>query len=102
RVGAYALNTLQNMMERRPSIGHVRGIGLMIGVEFVKDRLSKIPDEKLTERVVELAFDRGLILLSCGKSVIRIAPPLCITPKEIDEGLEIFEEAVRLAEEERG
>lgn len=100
QVGAYALEKLRDMMNRRPSIGDVRGIGLMIGVEFVKDRTTKIPADKLTERVVEAAFQRGLILLSCGKSVIRIAPPLCISKDEIDEGLAIFEEAVRVAEEE--
>ena len=87
-------------MVRHPSIGDVRGIGLMIGVEFVKDRKTKIPAEALCNRVVELAFERGLILLSCGKSVIRIAPPLSISKAEIDEGLQIFEEAVTLAEKE--
>jgi 4-aminobutyrate aminotransferase len=78
----------------------VRGIGLMIGVEFVKDRKTKAPDETLCNRVVELAFERGLILLSCGKSVIRIAPPLSISQTEVDEGLKTFEEAITLAEKE--
>ena len=87
-------------MERHLSIGCVRGIGLMIGVEFVKDRQTKEPAETLCNRVVELAFERGLILLSCGKSVIRFAPPLSISKTEIDEGLNIFEEALSLAENE--
>jgi len=99
-VGQYALESLREIMNRHVSIGDVRGIGLMIGVEFVKDRASKVPAHEFTERVVELAFERGLILLSCGKSVIRIAPPLCITKAEIDEGLKIFEEAIALAEKE--
>jgi len=72
----------------------------MIGVEFVKDRKTKVPEESLCNRVVELAFERGLILLSCGMSVIRIAPPLSISRTEIDEGLKIFEEALTLAEKE--
>jgi 4-aminobutyrate aminotransferase len=100
KVGQYALESLREIMNRHVSIGDVRGIGLMIGVEFVKDRASKVPAHEFTERVVELAFERGLILLSCGKSVIRIAPPLCITKAEIDEGLKIFEEAIALAEKE--
>ncbi len=75
-------------MARHPSVGDVRGIGLMIGVEFVKDRKTKVPAETLCNRLVELAFERGLILLSCGKSVIRIAPPLSVTRLEVDEGLE--------------
>lgn len=99
-VGQYALDALHEIMARHPSIGDVRGVGLMIGVEFVRDRATKVPAEALTNRVVDLAFERGLILLSCGKSIIRIAPPLCITKSEIDDGLKIFEEAITLAEKE--
>lgn len=99
-VGQYTLDALTEIQSRHPSIGDVRGIGLMIGVEFVKDRTSKEPAGELTERVVDLAFERGLLMLSCGKSVIRIAPPLSISKSEVDEGLAIFEEAVTLAEKE--
>jgi 4-aminobutyrate aminotransferase len=99
-VGQYTLDALTELQSRHPSIGDVRGIGLMIGVEFVKDRTSKEPAGDLTERVVELAFERGLLMLSCGKSVIRIAPPLSISRSEVNEGLAIFEEAVTLAEKE--
>jgi 4-aminobutyrate aminotransferase len=99
-VGTYTQDALHEIMVRHPSIGDVRGIGLMIGVEFVKDRKTKVPAKTLCNRLVELAFERGLILLSCGKSVIRIAPPLSISKPEIDEGLKIFEEALTLAEKE--
>jgi 4-aminobutyrate aminotransferase len=99
-VGEYTLDALHEIMARHPSIGDVRGIGLMIGVEFVKDRKSKVPAEELCGKVVDLAFERGLILLSCGKSVMRIAPPLSTSRSEMDEGLAIFEEAVTLAEKE--
>ncbi|HEX7621396.1 MAG TPA: acetyl ornithine aminotransferase family protein [Anaerolineales bacterium] len=99
-VGEYTLDALHEVMARHPSIGDVRGIGLMIGVEFVKDRKSKVPADELCARIVDLAFERGLILLSCGKSVMRIAPPLSITQGEVDEGLAIFEEALTLAEKE--
>ncbi len=99
-VGEYTLDCLAEIQGRHPSIGDVRGIGLMIGVEFVKDRSSKEPASELTERVVNLAFERGLLMLSCGQSVIRIAPPLSISRGEVDEGLAIFEEAVTLAEKE--
>jgi 4-aminobutyrate aminotransferase len=99
-VGQYTLDALHEIMARHASIGDVRGIGLMIGVEFVKDRKSKVPAEELCSKIVDLAFERGLILLSCGKSVMRIAPPLSITQTEVDEGLTIFEEAISLAEKE--
>jgi len=72
---------------------------LMIGVDFVKDRQTREPNEALRDRVVDLAFERGLLLLGCGKSVVRISPPLCISGEEMAQGLEIFEEAIRIAEE---
>jgi 4-aminobutyrate aminotransferase len=99
-VGAYALEALEEIQARHPSIGDVRGKGLMIGVEFVKDRETKDPDKELTDRVVDLAFERGLLTLSCGRSVIRIAPPLSISKSEMDEVLKLFEEALTLAEKE--
>jgi 4-aminobutyrate aminotransferase len=97
-VGEYTLDALSEIMVRHPSIGDVRGMGLMIGVEFVKDRESKDPAVKLRDEVVDLAFERGLLTLGCGQSVIRISPPLSTTKGEIDEGLMIFEEAITLAE----
>ena len=100
QVGAYALDALEELKMRHPSIGDVRGLGLMIGVEFVSDRESKRPAEELHERIVDKAFQRGLLLLPCGKSTIRIAPPLSTTRTEIDEGLHIFDQAVTEAEME--
>jgi len=97
-VGEYTLDALAEIMARHPSIGDVRGIGLMIGVEFVQDRESKDPAINLRDEVVDLAFERGLLTLGCGQSVIRISPPLSTSKTEIDEGLMIFEEAITLAE----
>jgi 4-aminobutyrate aminotransferase len=99
-VGAYAMDALEEIKARHPSIGDVRGKGLMIGVEFVKDRETKEPASDLTERIVNLGFERGLLMLSCGKSVVRIAPPLSMSKSEMDEGLKIFEEALTAAEKE--
>ena len=99
-VGQYINDALHEIKARHQSIGDVRGIGLMIGIEFVKDRKTKIAADELTNRVADLAFERGLILLSCGKSVMRIAPPLSLSQAEADEGLAILEEAISLAEKE--
>lgn len=101
-VGQYTLDALTEIQARHPSIGDVRGLGLMIGVEFVLNRETREPAEKIQSRVVNLAFERGLLLLGCSKSVIRIAPPLSISQSEVNEGLKIFEEAVTLAEKEFG
>ena len=95
--GQYTIDRLKELQQKYPSIGDVRGIGFMIGVEFVSDRESKEADADFRDRVVNLAFERDLLLLGCAKSVIRIAPPLSMTRAEVDEGLEIFEEAIRLA-----
>jgi 4-aminobutyrate aminotransferase len=78
----------------------VRGIGLMIGVEFVSDPVSKKPAITLRNRIEYLAFERGLLTLGCGRSVIRISPPLCLTESEAEEGLQIFDEAITIAESE--
>jgi len=100
-VGQYALEALSELQTRHPSIGQVRGIGLMIGIEFVKDRETHQPADKLRDHVVDLAFERGLLTLGCGKSVIRVSPPLCITRAEIDEGLQILDEAIGIAEKKK-
>ncbi len=97
-MGTYALDALSEIMARHTSLGQVRGIGLMIGVEFVKDRITKEPEHDLRERIVDLAFERGLLSLGCGKSTIRIAPSLSVTKSEMDEGLAILEEAITLGE----
>jgi 4-aminobutyrate aminotransferase len=101
-VGSYALTKLADMASRHPSMGCVRGIGLMIGVEFIEDSQTRRPAHDLRDVIVDLAFERGLLTLGCGRSVIRISPPLCITKSEMDEGLAIFEEAVTLAENSTG
>lgn len=99
-VGEFTLNKLREMQESHPSIGDVRGIGLMIGVEFVSDLMSREPAAKLRDRVVDLAFEEGLLTLGCGRSVIRVSPPLCTTQAEMEEALEIFDRAITRAEEE--
>ncbi len=99
-MGRYTLDILEEIMGRHPSIGDVRGKGLMIGVEFVKDRQTKEYAEQLRDLIVEAAFQRGLLLLGCGKSAIRIAPPLSVSRAEVDEAMEIFDQAITVAEQE--
>lgn len=98
-VGENILERLHTMQANHPSMGCVRGIGLMIGVEFVNDKVTKEPAVGLRDKIEHLAFERGLLTLGCGKSTIRISPPLSLSKAEAEEGLEIFEEAVSLAEE---
>jgi len=99
-VGDYTVDILEELMSRHPTIGEVRGKGLMIGVEFVKDRQTKEYAEHLRDQIVEAAFQRGLLLLGCGKSAIRIAPPLSVSRAEVDEAMLVFDEAISIAEQE--
>lgn len=96
--GSYTLEKLREMQTAHPSIGEVRGIGFMIGIEFVKDRQSKKSDSEIRDRVVDLAYEFGLLTLGCGKSVIRVSPPLCTTKEQVDEALEILDYVISLAE----
>jgi len=97
-VGAYCKEALEELQAKHASIGDVRGKGFMLGVEFVQDRESKHPAESLRDDVVYKAFERGLLLLGCGKSVIRVTPPLSTTKSEVDEAMLILDEAISLAE----
>ena len=98
--GAYLLERLAAMAARHRSMGDVRGKGLMVGVEFVHDKATQAADARLRNRIVEVAFEHGLLLMGCGANTMRMIPPLVITRAELDEGLEIFEHAVTLGENE--
>ena len=76
-------------------MGDVRGKGLMVGVEFVKDRETKKPAMDWRPRIIRKAFEKGLLILGCGENSIRFCPALTVSAEEIDLGLSIFEEAVR-------
>jgi 4-aminobutyrate aminotransferase len=85
---------MRKLQERYPVIGDVRGRGLMIGVEFVKDPTTREPYPELVDRLTERAFKRGLLLLGAGKSVIRLAPPLVLDEYDVDTGLAILEQCL--------
>jgi len=93
-VGAYLKSGLQELMAKYDCIGDVRGMGLMIGVEFITDRASKQRNPELRDRVEMAAFNRGLILLGCGENSIRWSPPLILERDHVDVALEIFDEAI--------
>ncbi|HSB91319.1 MAG TPA: acetyl ornithine aminotransferase family protein [Anaerolineales bacterium] len=99
-VGTYTLDALAEIQCRHATIGHVRGKGLMIGIEFVKNRETKEAAHGLRERILDRAFTHGLLLLGCGESTVRLAPPLNIERQQVDEALEILEAAVTEAESE--
>jgi 4-aminobutyrate aminotransferase len=91
KMGALLLAGVRKLAAKHDCIGDVRGAGLFIGVEFVKDRKTKEPATELVGKLEQLAFTKGLLLLGCGKSVIRIAPPLVLNEYDVDKGLEILD-----------
>ena len=89
------LDRLRTWTEKHPNVGDVRGRGLMIGVELVKDRESREPVPELRDKVVDLAFERGLLILGCGETSIRLCPPLVVKQGEADVALDILEECLQ-------
>jgi 4-aminobutyrate aminotransferase len=100
RVGASMLERLRGWKKTHAVVGDVRGRGLMIGIELVKDQATREPAAELRNRVETLAFERGLMVLGCGESSIRLSPPLVVKPEEASVALDILEEALTLAENE--
>jgi 4-aminobutyrate aminotransferase len=96
--GEYLLKNLRDLQEQFRLIGDVRGKGLMIGIEMVRDRKTK--EKAIEERnaVIQGCFEKGLLILGCGENVIRFSPPLIITRKEADVGLSILEEVLKKVE----
>jgi len=95
RMGERLIAGLRKLQQKHDCIGDVRGVGLMIGVEFVKDRKTKEPATELTHELELNAFRKGLLLLSCGKSVIRVAPPLVLNAYDVDTGLSILDQCLK-------
>jgi 4-aminobutyrate aminotransferase len=87
---------LRALMAKDDRIGDVRGSGLMIGVEFVKDRATRDPDTDTCEALIQASADQGLLVLNCGThhNVIRFLPPIDVTAEEISTGLDLFAAAL--------
>ena len=103
KVGKHAILYLKDMQKKYPVMGDVRGLGFMIGIEFVKHVPSgtktgkdKSPDREFLKKVLNKCYKKGLILIECGidKNIIRFIPPLITTMEEMKKALEIFEQAV--------
>jgi len=88
---------LMPLKEKYEKVGDVRGIGLAWGVEIVVDKKTKKPDPQTRNKIIKTALENGLVLLPCGKSSIRLIPPLVISEEEAKTGLEIFAKAVKEA-----
>jgi 4-aminobutyrate aminotransferase len=94
KVGDYFMRRLKVFADKFPVVGEVRGKGLMIGVELVKDRATKEPAKKLCDALITRAYHNGLILLSCGQSTVRFMPPLVIDEGDVDEAIALLEQSL--------
>ena len=94
KMGDYLKARLQSLMDKHSSIGEVRGLGLMLAVDLVKDRATREPDRDLRQKVLYRAFEKGVAFLGCGASSVRIAPPLIITEKEADIAVDVLDQAL--------
>ena len=93
--GKYILKFLGELKEKYEVVGDARGLGLMLAIELVKDKKSKTPAIQERNKAIQIAFEKGLLLLPAGESAIRLSPPLNIEWEDIDTGLEILEKAIK-------
>ncbi len=100
KIGSMMMERLQGWKQTHALVGDVRGRGLMIGIELVKDKATREPVTALRNRVETLAFERGLMILGCGETSLRLCPPLVVNEHEAMVALDILEEALSEVEKE--
>jgi 4-aminobutyrate aminotransferase len=94
KMGERLIAGARRLADKHVAIGDVRGRGLMVGVEFVKDRATREPAPDVPHKLVDMAFQKGLLLLGCGKSSLRLAPPLVVDEYDVDTALRIIDECL--------
>ena len=95
RMGEHLKDRMRNWPERFPSVGEVRGLGLMLGIELVKDQETREPAPELRDRIVTGAFERGVLVLGAGDSTVRLCPPLTISRDQCDFAVEVVEQCLK-------
>ncbi|MBI3209837.1 MAG: acetyl ornithine aminotransferase family protein [Candidatus Solibacter usitatus] len=95
--GGFMMRRLREWPRLFPCVGDVRGLGLMIGIEFVQDQATRRRWPELRDRIVQLAFERGVLILGAGQNSIRLSPPLTISRDQADFGMGVLEECIRAA-----
>jgi 4-aminobutyrate aminotransferase len=96
-MGAHIRGRIDDWPARVPAVGQVRGLGLMIGIEMVRDQRTREKAPQIRDRVVDLAFERGLLVLGAGENSLRLCPPLVVTREQCDFAVETLEECLKLA-----
>jgi 4-aminobutyrate aminotransferase len=94
RVGGRLIEKLRALMDKHALLGDVRGMGLMIGLEIVANQDTREPAPKERERIVCRLYEKGLLTLPCGKSTIRLSPPLICSDSDADKAVSILDEVL--------
>jgi 4-aminobutyrate aminotransferase len=94
RVGRYIMQRISTWPQKLPLVGDVRGRGLMIGVEIVTDKNTRTPGGPERDRIVELAFEHGILFLGAGPNTLRICPPLVVSEEQAEIALNVLEECI--------
>jgi 4-aminobutyrate aminotransferase len=97
KMGAHIRSRIDDWPNRFPHVGQVRGLGLMIGIELVRDQKSREKAPELRDKIVDLAFERGLLILGAGENTLRLCPPLVVTKDQCDFAVNTLEECLKLA-----
>jgi 4-aminobutyrate aminotransferase len=97
RMGRHLRDRMRDWPARFPAVGQVRGMGLMIGVEMVRDQATRERAPEMRDRVIDLAFERGLLVLGAGENSLRLCPPLVVTRDQCDFAIETLEECLTAA-----
>jgi len=97
RMGAYIMDRLRDWPARFPVVGDVRGLGLMIGVELVRDQQTRERAKDIRDRVLQMAFERGVLVLGAGENSLRLSPPLTITRDQAGFAVDVLEECLKTA-----
>jgi 4-aminobutyrate aminotransferase len=95
RVGDYLFARMSDWREKFPIVGDVRGRGLMIGVEIVRDQKTKEKAPELRNLILRKAFEKGLLVLGAGENTVRLAPPLVIDEDQADFAVRTLEECLK-------
>jgi 4-aminobutyrate aminotransferase len=93
-MGAYMMERMRTWPQRFSCVGDVRGLGLMIGIELVRDQETKERAPELRDRLEFMAFERGLLTLGCGPNTLRLCPPLVITSEQVDYAIDTLEQCL--------
>jgi len=101
KLGNYIMKRLQEFMETCEILGDVRGKGLMIGAEIVENKKTKKPAKEKAGEIMNRCWKRGVAVITCGASTIRVAPPLIITKELVDASMDIIEDAIKEVEKEK-